>query len=55
MEFQAISWKENRITMHPALHHSCLVSESTILYLYCSCQLTATLDCVPHLKQYWEG
>ena len=32
--FQAISWKVNRTTKHHALHCSCLVSESTILYYY---------------------
>ena len=41
--------------MQHASYHLCLVSESTILYLYHSCQLAATLDHTPHLKQYWEG
>ena len=34
VEFQAIRQKVNRTTKHHALHHSCLVSESTILYYY---------------------
>ena len=33
MEFQAISQEVNRTTKHHALHHSCPVSESTILYI----------------------
>ena len=32
--FQAIDQKEHRTSAHHALHHSCLVSESTILYYY---------------------
>ena len=33
-KFQAISQKIHRTTMHHALHHSCLVSKSTIFYYY---------------------